>query len=374
LESSQEEGRIKILTDCLKSAYHRKNPAQSKEDRRMKITGMLILAVFVFFGNCPVWADATVESSIKSSGFKGMGAFEGTSSRKYQGEKMWDSTSSRFTGAILSRVTGGSETATITRVDKGVYWTLDPKNKTYAERPIEAIKMGEPGKEKPEQEKSKVRVTKSEFSVKKTGASETINGFPCEEYLVTWLLEMEDMETKAKSRSTMTNNLWTTPETATIRKVQAEERAFHKAYAQKLGIQMSPEEAKQMGIEAFTAMSGASKEEIEKGFMKVREEMAKIKGYPIRTVVNWSVEGDKIEGAEKEEKASSESSSQTPTSVGGFLSGLSKGITQKVMKDKGSTSGQKEGATFSTTHEIKAIHADSVPAEVFEVPPGYSKK
>jgi hypothetical protein len=340
----------------------------------MKITGMLILVVFVFFGNCPVWADATVESSIKSSGFKGMGAFEGTSSRKYQGEKMWDSTSSRFTGAILSRVTGGSETATITRVDKGVYWTLDPKNKTYAERPIEAIKMGEPGKEKPEQEKSKVRVTKSEFSVKKTGASETINGFPCEEYLVTWLLEMEDMETKAKSRSTMTNNLWTTPETATIRKVQAEERAFHKAYAQKLGIQMSPEEAKQMGIEAFAAMSGASKEEIEKGFMKVREEMAKIKGYPIRTVVNWSVEGDKIEGAEKEEKASSESSSQTPTSVGGFLSGLSKGITQKVMKDKGSTSGQKEGATFSTTHEVKAIHADSVPAEVFEVPPGYSKK
>lgn len=340
----------------------------------MKITGILMLVAFVFFGNCPVWADATVESSIKSSGFKGMGAFEGTTSRKYQGEKMWDSTSSRFTGAILSRVAGGSESSTITRVDKGVYWTLDPKNKTYVERPIEAMKMGEPGKEKPEQEKSKVRVTKSEFSVKKTGASETINGFPCEEYLVTWLVEMEDMETKAKSRSTMTNNLWTTPETATIRKVQAEERAFHKAYAQKLGIQMSPEEAKQMGIETFAAMSGASQEEIEKGFTKVREEMAKIKGYPIRTVVNWSVEGEKSEGAEKEEKASSESSSQTPTSVGGFLSGLSKGITQKVMKDKGSTSGQKEGATFSTTHEVKAIHADSVPAEVFEVPPGYSKK
>jgi hypothetical protein len=343
----------------------------------MKLTGILMLVAFVFLGNCPVWADATVESSIKSSGFKGMGAFEGATSRKYQGEKMWDSTSSKFTGAILSRVAGGSETATITRVDKGVYWTLDPKNKTYVERPIEAIKMGEPGKEKPEQEKSKVRVTKSEFSVKKTGASETINGFPCEEYLVNWLMEMEDMETKAKSRTTMTNNLWTTPETATIRKVQAEERAFHKAYAQKLGLQVSPEEAKQMGIETFAAMSGASKQEIEKGFAKVREEMAKIKGYPIRTVVNWSVEGDKAEGVEKEEKPSSESSSQTPTSVGGFLSGLSKGITQKVTKDKGSSgssSGQKEGASFTSTHEVKAIHADSVPAEVFEVPPGYSKK
>ena len=340
----------------------------------MKIAGILMLGIFVFFGNCPVWADATVESSIKSTGFKGMGAFEGASSRKYQGEKMWDSTSTKFTGAILSRVAGGSETATITRVDKGVYWTLDPKNKTFVERPIEAIKTGEPGKEKPEQEKSKMRVTKSEFSVKKTGASETINGFPCEEYLVTWLLEMEDIETKAKSRSTMTNNLWTTPETATIRKVQAEESAFHKAFAQKLGLQVSPEEAKQLGFETFAAMSGASKQEIENGFAKVREEMAKIKGYPIRTVVNWSVEGDKPEGAEKEEKASSESSSQTPTSVGGFLSGLSKGIAQKVMKDKSSTPGQKEAATFSTTHEVKGIHADSVPAEVFEIPSGYSKK
>jgi hypothetical protein len=56
------------------------------------------------------------------------------------------------------------------------------------------------------------------------------------------------------------------------------------------------------------------------------------------------------------------------------LSGLSKGIAQKVMKDKGSTSSKKEGATFTSTHEVRAIHADLVPAEVFEVPAGYSKK
>jgi hypothetical protein len=303
-----------------------------------------------------------------------MGAFEGATTKRYQGEKMWDSTSSKFTGAILSRVAGGSESATITRVDKGVYWVLDPKNKTYTERPIEALKKGEPGKEPQGQEKPKMRVTKSEFSVKKTGASETINGFPCEEYLATWLLEMENIETKAKSRSTMNNHLWTTPETETIRKVQAEENGFHKAYAQKVGLQISPEETRQMGIETFAAMSGASQQEIEKGFAKVREEMAKIKGYPIRTVVNWSMEEEKAAGAEKEGSSSSESSSQTPTSVGGFLSGLSKTITQKMMKDQSSAPGQKEGASFSSTYEVKAISADSVPADVFEIPSGYSKK
>lgn len=340
----------------------------------MKITGIFILAVFVFCGNGQVWADATIESSMKSSGFKGMGAFEGTTSRKYQGEKRWDSTSSMFTGAILSRVTGGTESTTITRVDKGVYWVLDPKNKTYSERPIEAFKREETEKERQELEKSKMRVTKSEFSVKKTGASETINGFPCEEYLMTWLLEMEDMETKAKSRSTMTNNLWTTPETGTIRKVKAEEKAFHKAYAQKLGLQISPEEAKQLGIETFAAMSGASQQEIEKGFEKVREEMAKVKGYPIRTVLNWSMESEKGAGAQKEGSASSESSSSTPTSVGGFLSGLSKTITQKVMKNPSPGSGQKGEVSFSSTFEVKAVNAESVPSAVFEIPSGYSRK
>ena len=340
----------------------------------MKIMGMAFILVLFLLGNGSAWADATIESSVKSSGYKGMGAFEGTITKRYQGEKMWDSTSSKFTGAILSRIAGGSESATITRVDKGVYWMLDPKNKTYTEQPIEAFKKGEPGKESGQQEKPKVRVTKSEFTVKKTGASETINGFPCEEYLLTWLLEMEDLETKAKSRSTMNNNLWTTPESATIQKAQMEEKAFHKAFAQKLGLQISPEEAKQMGIETFAAMSGASKEEIEKGFAKVRDEMAKIKGYSIRTVVNWSMESEKAAGAEKEGSSSSESSSSTPTSVGGFLSGLSKTITQKVTKDQSSGSGQKEGVSFSSTHEVKAINVDSLPAEGFEIPGGYSKK
>jgi len=340
----------------------------------MRRFGLLIAGMFLLGIHGPAWGDATIESTIKSSGFKGMGAFEGATTKRYQGEKMWDTTSSKFTGAVLSRISGGSESATITRVDRGIYWILDPKNKTYTERPIEAFKKDETGKERQEQEKPKVRVTKSEFSVKKTGASEIINGFPCEEYLVTWLLEMENIETKAKSRSTMNNNLWATPETATIRKVQAEEMAFHKAYAQKLGLQISPEEAKQLGIETFAAMSGASRQEIEKGFAKVREEMAKVKGYPIRTVVNWSVESEKSAGAEKEGSSSSESSSQTPTSVGGFLSGLSKTITQKVMKDQSSGSGQKEGGSFSSTYEVRAISADSVPADVFEIPPGYSKK
>jgi hypothetical protein len=44
------------------------------------------------------------------------------------------------------------------------------------------------------------------------------------------------------------------------------------------------------------------------------------------------------------------------------------------MKDQSSGSGQKEGGSFSSTYEVKAIRADAVSADVFEIPPGYSKK
>jgi len=338
----------------------------------MKRAGIGMFAILLLLGNTPLWADATIEALIKSSGFKGMGAFEGTTTKKYQGEKMLDQSATKFTGAILSRISGGSDTLKITRVDKGVYWTLDPRDKTYVERPIELFKKEESAKEKPEREKPRMRVTKSEFSVKKTGASEAINGFPCEEYLLTWLLEMEDVETKAKSTSTMTNNLWNTPETELIRKVQAEELSFSKALTQKLGLQVSPEEAQKMGFETFAAMSGASPEEVEKGFSRVREEMAKVKGYTIRSVVNWSLEGDKAPPAEKEKEEGA--GADKLKSVGGVLSGLSKEVTKKFMGDKGSTSGQKEGGSFSTTYEVKTVSAESVPRDVFEIPTGYAKK
>jgi len=56
--------------------------------------------------------------------------------RRYQGDKMLDSTSSKFTAAFLSRIVGGSKFINIIRVDK--------------------------------------QVTKSELNVKKTGGAEKI--------------------------------------------------------------------------------------------------------------------------------------------------------------------------------------------------------
>jgi hypothetical protein len=339
----------------------------------MRPIAIFSLGIFLFLLNTPAWGDAKIESMVKTGGFKGMGASEGTELRQYQGDRMSATTNTKFTGAILSVIGGGGESVAITRLDKGVYWNLDPKNKTYTEKAIEPFKMGE-AKEEKTKEKTKVRVTRSEVTVVRTGASENINGFPCEEYLLTWVLEMEDLETKAKTRTTMTSNLWTTPETDPIRKAREEEAQFARAYARKLGIDLSPEAAKQLGMEALGAMSGASPEAMAKGFKILRNEMSKISGYPIRSVVKWAGEGDKAAAPAKEEQASSGSVADIPKSVGGFLSGLAGKVTQKVTGEKPSSASGKDEPFFSSTTEVKAVSVDSIPPEVFEIPPGYVKK
>lgn len=338
----------------------------------MKKAGILIAALYLFMAASSAWADATVESFTKFGGFKGNGAYEGTLVSRIQGDKQFESSSIKFTGAILSWAAGGSEQATITRIDKGIVWVLDPKNKTYTEEPIATFKHEDPsakedaGKEDAV-EKPNVRVTKSEFTVKKTGKSETINGFACEEYLVTWLIEIENLDTKAKTRNTMTTNLWTTPETASIKKLQAEEKAFTKAYMKKIGMDMSSEEMKQYGMSVFSMMSGASEKDLEKGFKGLKKEMAKVKGYPIRTAVNWRIEDDQKPAARND---------QTGSSGGIDISGGWSGILSGVLSQKAAESvkADENAPFFSSTTEVKSIKVDSLAADTFNVPSGYKLK
>ncbi|MBI5198534.1 MAG: hypothetical protein HZA09_00755, partial [Nitrospirae bacterium] len=247
-------------------------------------------------------------------------------------------------------------------------------NQTYTEHLIlpPKVKEGKPDKTSRVQqsdETPKVRITKSEFTVKKTGASETINGFPCEEYLVIWLLEIEDIQTKAKSQSTMATNLWTTPETATIRKAQTEEQKFELALLKKLGGDISQEEAKQMGLAVFASMSGASETEIKKGLSRVKNEMSKIKGYPIRTIVTWTLEGE--EGKISKETAQKDESIDISGGVGGLLSGLAGRMVQKKAEEKMASKG---APFFNSTVEVKSININQVSADTFEIPVGYTKK
>ena len=332
----------------------------------MKRSIILVALLATLLSFSLAWGDTTIETTHKTSGFRGIAASKGTTIQRYQAYKLWESTTTGFAGAILSKITGKQETITITRVDKGVYWTLDSEEMIYEEAPIVPLKdmMGEKPSDKKAEGKSKVQVRKSQFTVKETGASETVNGFPCEEYLITWLLEMEDVETKQRSLSTMTTNLWSTPETATVSSAQADVMKFQRAFARKLGVNVTPDEARLMGMEVFASMSGMSRAELIKGLSRVQKEMSKIKGYPIRTEVNWNLEpaGD----ASLKEGPGASTSTQDTAGRSCLFGGLA-GLTGQQ--------GPSGGAPlFSSEFEVKSIEVKPVPAKTFEIPTGYPKK
>lgn len=332
----------------------------------MKRSIILVALLATLLSFSLAWGDTTIETTHKTSGFRGIAASKGTTIQRYQAYKLWESTTTGFAGAILSKITGKQETITITRVDKGVYWTLNSEEMIYEEAPIVPLKdmMGEKPSDKKAEGKSKVQVRNSQFTVKETGASETVNGFPCKEYLITWLLEMEDVETKQRSLSTMTTNLWSTPETATVSSAQADVMKFQRAFARKLGVNVTPDEARLMGMEVFAAMSGMSRAELSKGLSRVQKEMSKIKGYPIRTEVTWNLEpaGD----ASLKEGPGASTSTQDTAGRSCLFGGLA-GLTGQQ--------GPSGGAPlFSSEFEVKSIEVKPVPAKTFEIPTGYTKK
>src|SRR4030042_441145 len=164
--------------------------------------------------------------------------------------------------------------------------------------PIEPFKLGEPGGREGEG-KSRARVTKSEFKVAKTGSSETINAFPCEEYLVTWLVEIEDLETKTKTENTMMTNLWTTPETAAIRKLQAEQEAFSRAYMTKLGVNLTPAAGQGPAgalVDLFSGLKGAISQKLSGGeAKKTAEDSFFLNTVEVKSIHTESIAADAFE-------------------------------------------------------------------------------
>lgn len=341
----------------------------------------IVAGIWMFTGiSLNAMADVTIEETNDSAGFAGMGASKGSSTILIQGVKQMEESRMEFTGAIMSKLAGSQRNITITRVDKGVYWDLDTKNKTYKERPI-ALPKEKPAKPEPKEkrekaekpEKQKVRITKNEFTVKKTGASKEINGFPCEEYIAAWLLETENLETKEKSTSRMVNTLWTTPETASIMHAKKEREAFNHALMEKMGLKVSPDESRRMGLSMATGMVGANEAEMREGMIKFSKELSKIKGYPIVTRVQWFVEGEEGKSQAKEKSGEPESSSPGVSGgLGSFLSGLAGKAAEKKAKERQEAQAGKPG--IDMTIEIKSIKADTISQSSFEIPEGYTKR
>jgi hypothetical protein len=311
-------------------------------------------------------ADLKTETFTRASMLTGMGSTEISAVTQYQGNKRAENHTMKMVGGIGGMFAGKPQTSIeITRLDKDSVWDLNPPKKTYTERPI-ALPAGTETKAERRQsgsEQKPYKIVKSEIKVTKTGATKTINGFSCAEYLITWEVVMEDTASRGKVTQVMTTDMWNTPLTDQLKKAQAVEAEFSKKLMQKLGVSLSPDEADQLGAGMLTSMYGLDAKETAGKLEEVGKEMAKVEGYPIVTEVKWQVKNDSV--AKKPEPK--EEPEEPPTSLGGFIGNK---IAKQIVKDE---KPKEEGVMFSSYHEVKSISLDAVPETEFEIPTGYKR-
>lgn len=351
------------------------------------------LWAFVFsLGISAARADVAITSYQRSGGFKGFGAFDGNSEDKIQGLKSRSVQSVKYQNALM-RMAGRGDRNEIIRVDLDKVWELNPKKKTYTERPITPppLKEGKPVGDKPgpaapgkpeKEEKPTHRLKKAEFTVKKTGDKKNINGFATERYLANAIIEVEEIASQEVTSFLLDTNIWTTPWTKTLRQAMDEQLKFSKAYFQKMGLPLSAEKHKAFDASSVRMLLGVSGAKTEETLDNLGKKIASIEGFPVATETVWTVREDPNAVARREkEKASTQKAQADDNKVdvsGGaadIAGGLLGGFAKKKMKERQEKVDAKRAGepVLSTYYEVKSVGVAPLDAGAFDVPAGYKK-
>jgi hypothetical protein len=335
--------------------------------RNFKFSGLILLAIVTL-----IYADVATETFAKINMMGGLGNIESSTKTEIKGLKKSDDATVKITGGIMGALAGKPQRqVTITRLDKDVIWNVDHPKKSFTETPITSLESlpkatqemkGEKKAEKPEYE-----IIKSDFSVKNTGNKKDINGFPCSEYVANWILELMKIETKEKTKSTMTITLWTTPKNDLIKGFEKQENEFNQQLMDKMGMKISPDEMKRFGTEFITSMFTMNQEDVNKKMVNLKDELQKIEGYPIVNEISWTLEGDSTK-ARQEEMTKEEEETEKPS--GGLGGMLANALAKKGNKGEKKGTGETKPAFYSYI-EVKSIKLNEIPEKEFDIPAGY---
>jgi hypothetical protein len=332
--------------------------------------------------NTPENPTAVLETVVVNGGINGMFPFEINQKEYVRPNMRRDERNTKgtgtFSGFLVTRIAGGGDGATITRLDQDKLWWLNLRKKEYTECPAhgcpvppaaeqeEKKREEEQAKEEPKQQTEEgcvARVTSNNFDVKPTGEKKSINGFDSSQYTAAWVIKLQDPK-KRTTTSTVSFDVWTTQLAPQMRQAFAVEQQFNKAY---VGREMpSVDRSQVMPPEVIKMMTGylSSMRPADRAALNnATRQLAKIQGHPVYTHIEWRMEGDACG-----DKGPSEQSSSQPsmTSMSGVISNIGGLLGKKEEK-----AGPKPILSF--TYEVKALGVQPVRDSAFAVPAGYKK-
>jgi hypothetical protein len=340
---------------------------------RFAVPGILLAGLLVLAAS-PL-PDIKTTSTTKLT-FKGT---LGTMMKMFGGNK--PVTSTQYIQANKSRTDnvndeGKLTTSTIVDLDRELFINIDHKKKEYTEMTFEyyrnMLKSMGSGKaeEKQEQEESKPEV-KVSFDVKvdKTGEKKNIAGYNAEKVILTMTAKGEKQAEGStagemdKGGMIITSTNWLSTEV----KAYDEVIAFHKAFAEKLG--MTPGGGLAGIIEKLTK----SNPQLAEAMKKLEEEGKKFQGVSLLTESVFETWAQPSETQANAPEAMPEEQ-EKPKSVGGLLGGFGKKLGKKAMKKDENADSSGRNVLMESMTEISEISNASLNSGLFAVPTDYKKK
>jgi hypothetical protein len=349
------------------------------------------------------YADVTTEQHISVQGVGAMafGNMSGTTRTAISGDRSRTDSEVKMESKLVSFLARNSigPTAEIVRLDSDKLYRLNINKKEYTEESFEDLRTkmqqvlngpNTAGKTADAQDRpppSAVDQSKCEWldpkaSVTRTGDKSTIAGYEADHVVVSAEQPCKDKETGAICEIALTLDEWLAPKFATSEEVER----YHKAYAQKLGLdtafsQASGDRAKAM----FSQYKGV--------WTKVLDKMKGLKGYPVKSTFSLALGGEQCKSAQNAQQQSADNSggsSATPASpadlaknVGAKLGSLfhKKSDDAPSAPPAESTSATPPADTgppgtfplITISSELVSVSTTTIPADAFEVPPGFKK-
>lgn len=336
-------------------------------------------------------ADVTIMRASMVDGMGGLLKASTKSTESYSGDMMAADSETKMENKLMKVFGGGKpvRTTNITRLDKEVMWTIDHKDKTYTEMTFADMRAmmdslgtmmaggADPmAQQKPTIDTSEFTFSEPKFEVKRTGKTETISGYACDQAILTMITE----GTNRKTGDTMTLELTMDLMLAQNVAGSDEVNAFGVKMAKAMGVEMDGGAGNMMT--KMLSMYGIDGEEL-------AEEARKLDGFAMKTVMSFSIGGEAMEQARAEaekskadqeqqdqegkagkEETSTDASAMAAKALGGLFGKKDKDKDKEASKEDAVTA-MPPGALFWMTTTVTGIESGSVPAQNFEVPSGY---
>jgi hypothetical protein len=371
---------------------------------KLRIAAAAAGAALLAFSASVALADVTVEQhiSVEGTGMMSAGNMSGTTKTTISGERSRTDSDiqlqSRIVRMLAHRAVG--PTAEIVRLDQDRIDRLDISRKQYTETTFEAMKarlqkaldkskddQGQAQENAKPMDESKCEWLEPKADVKRTGEKATYGGFEAERVTIVASQPCKDKETGAICEVALALDEWLAPKFT----AREEEEKFHRAYAQKIGLDLSSGsgplgggDINQRAQSMFGRYSGI--------WTEIRNKTRDVKGYPVKMSFSFAFGGTQCKSGQGQQQQqqgsdSDSSSGSGPGGLAGQVAGKLGSLFHKKKDDSQGNAAAQPGQPAPTVtalpdglvpiitmnSELVSVSTDSVSAAVFDIPADFKK-